>query len=199
MKLNLRELPASELPQAARLVARAMHNNPVDVRAFVIADPARRTRALTRFFTAALRGQHQRGSIIAAYRDDTMLGVCAMTPPGRCQPGMREKLRILPAVLVGNPPGTLVRVLRWVGEWSRHDPIEPHWHLGPVAVSPESQGQGIGSAMMTDFCSRLETLAPAYLETDKSENVRLYQRFEFIVVAEADVLGTRNWFMLRRT
>jgi hypothetical protein len=52
--------------------------------------------------------------------------------------------------------------------------------------------------MITDFCSRLDARALAYLETDKAENVRLYQRFGFKVVAEAEVLGVRNWFMSRR-
>jgi ribosomal protein S18 acetylase RimI-like enzyme len=199
MKVNLRELRSTELPEAARLVARAMRDNPVDIHAFALADPARRTCALTRFFTAALRGQHQRGSIVAAFKDAAMVGVYATTPPGRCQPSMREKVRILPTVIVGNPPRTLGRVLSWVGEWSSRDPVESHWHLGPVAVWPELQGQGIGSAMIADFCSRLDAQTLAYLETDKAENVRLYQRFGFTVVAEAEVLGVRNWFMLRRT
>jgi len=37
----------------------------------------------------------------------------------------------------------------------------------------------------------------SYLETDKSENVRFYERFGFTVVAEVNVLGVRNWFMSR--
>ena len=199
MKVNLRELPPIELREAAWLVGRAMRDNPIDVRAFQLADPVRRLKALSRFFTPALRGQHQRGSIIAAYRDNTMVGVCVMTPPGRCQPSMRERLRILPGVVFGTPPGTLFRVLRWVTEWSQRDPVEPHWHLGPVAVAPDSQGRGIGSTMIADCCSRVDAHGEiSYLETDKSENVRLYQKFGFTIIAEAEVLGVRNWFMLRR-
>jgi ribosomal protein S18 acetylase RimI-like enzyme len=198
MKISLRELYSAELPEAAKLVARAMCDNPVDLRVFALADPARRNRALTRFFTAALRGQLRRGSIIAAYDAATIVGAYAMTPPGDCQPSIWEKVRILPTVIIGNPPGTLVRVLSWVGEWSKRDPVELHWHLGPVAVAPEFQGRGVGTAMITDFCSRLDAQTLAYLETDKAENVRLYQRFGFKVVAEAEVLGVRNWFMSRR-
>jgi hypothetical protein len=41
--------------------------------------------------------------------------------------------------------------------------------------------------------------AISYLETDKPENVRLYQRFGFRVIESADVLGVRNWFMSRPT
>jgi hypothetical protein len=41
------------------------------------------------------------------------------------------------------------------------------------------------------------TGANAYLETDKRENVRLYQRFGFTVEESAEVLGVLNWFMFR--
>jgi len=88
--------------------------------------------------------------------------------------------------------------LRWVGEWARRDPAEPHWHLGPVAVDSHLQGQGIGSAMLVDFCARMDDeRALSYLETDKSENVRFYQKFGFTVIAEAEILGVPNWFMSR--
>ena len=37
----------------------------------------------------------------------------------------------------------------------------------------------------------------AYLETDKPENVRFYERFGFRVTNEAQVLNIPNWFMTR--
>jgi hypothetical protein len=36
-----------------------------------------------------------------------------------------------------------------------------------------------------------------WLETDKAENVRLYERFGYVVEEEAEVLGVPNWFMRR--
>jgi hypothetical protein len=39
--------------------------------------------------------------------------------------------------------------------------------------------------------------AAAYLETDKQVNVPFYERFGFRVRAEATILGTPNWFMIR--
>lgn len=98
----------------------------------------------------------------------------------------------------GNPLSTPLRILHWVGEWSRRDPGELHWHLGPVAVDSRLQGQGIGRAMMADFCARMDDCdALSYLETDRSENVRFYESFGFKVIEEAAVLGIPNWFMLR--
>jgi ribosomal protein S18 acetylase RimI-like enzyme len=88
--------------------------------------------------------------------------------------------------------------MTWGGEWARRDPAEPHWHLGPVAVDPDSQGQGIGGAMLADFCARMDGHgALVYLETDKSENVRFYEKFGFAVAAQGEVLGVPNWFMSR--
>ena len=121
-----------------------------------------------------------------------------MARPGLCQPTTLEKLGVVPSVVFGNPIGTPLRILKWVGEWARRDPVEPHWHLGPVAVEANLRGQGIGSSMLADFCTRVDNYgAASYLETDKLENVRFYERLGFTVISEAEVLGVPNWFMSR--
>ena len=194
----LRELQRAELKEAAQLLGRGMRDNPANIRAFGIRDADRRGRALTRFFVPVLRGLHQRGLILGAFRDGSLVGVCGMARPGLCQPSALEKLRVVPSVVFGNPVSTPLRVLRWVGEWARRDPAERHWHLGPVAVDSHLQGQGIGGAMLVDFCTRMDDEhALSYLETDKSENVRFYQKFGFTVIVQAEILGIPNWFMSR--
>jgi hypothetical protein len=53
--------------------------------------------------------------------------------------------------------------------------------------------------MLTAFCAHMDAYgACSYLETDRRENVRFYQRFHFEVVGETEALGVPNWFMLRR-
>jgi ribosomal protein S18 acetylase RimI-like enzyme len=196
--LTLRDLQRADLPEAARLLGRGMRDNPNNVRAFGEADPERRGRSLTRFFAPLLRGLFRRGTILAASRGETMVGVCGMAPPGRCQPTTVEKLSMLPVAFFGNGFATPSRLMTWGAEWARRDPAQPHWHLGPVAVDAHLQGQGIGAALMAGFCARMdERSALAYLETDKAENVRFYQKFGFAVVAEGEVLGVPNWFMSR--
>jgi GNAT superfamily N-acetyltransferase len=89
--------------------------------------------------------------------------------------------------------------MRWVAAWSMRDPSEPHVHLGPIGVQPALQGHGIGSQMLAVYCEQLDLDGDAgYLETDKPENVRLYERFGFEVRCEAYVLGVPNWFMWRK-
>jgi ribosomal protein S18 acetylase RimI-like enzyme len=197
MAVTLRELGRDELEGAAQLLGRGMRDNPINRRAFTD-DPEGCGRALARFFVPVLKGVSRRGIVIGAWLEDVLVGVSAAARPGKCQPGLFEKVTILPAVAFGSPRGTVGRVLGWTGAWTRRDPPEPHWHLGPVAVDAGRQGQGIGTALLAAFCARLdEGKARAYLETDKTENVRFYRKFGFDVVAQADVLGVPNWFMSR--
>lgn len=61
------------------------------------------------------------------------------------------------------------------------------------------QGAGVGSKLMRVFAARMDAAGDAaYLETDKPENVRFYEKFGFQVTGEEEVLGVTNWFMLRR-
>jgi ribosomal protein S18 acetylase RimI-like enzyme len=164
--LTLRQPQRSELRPAAHILGRAMRDNPVHVRTFAITDAERRSRALERFFRPVLLGLHQRGLIYGAYLDDALVGICGMARPGFCQPNSLEKLRVLPAVVFGNPLGAALRVVNWTAAWAHRDPPGPHWHLGPVAIDPSVQGQGIGSALLTAFCVHMDAYgAAAYLET----------------------------------
>jgi predicted N-acetyltransferase YhbS len=86
----------------------------------------------------------------------------------------------------------------WRNEWARQDPLNQHWHLGPVGVLPSHQGKGIGTALLKRFCKEVDAcLAPAYLETDTDKNVRFYERFGFQVVEETGIFNVRNYFMWR--
>ena len=196
--VKLRQLQRTDLRPAALILGRAMRDNPVHVRAFAISNAERRRQALERFFRPVLLRLHERGLIYGAYRDDALVGICAIARPGFCQPTPLEKLRMLPAVVFGNPLGTARDVLNWADAWAHRDPAGPHWHLGPMAIEPSVQHRGIGSALLTAFCVHMDAYgAVAYLETDRRANVHFYQKFGFTVVAEADVMGVPNWFMSR--
>ena len=133
-----------------------MRDNPAHVRAFAISDAEHRRQALERFFRPVLLGLHQRGLIYGAYRDNALVGICGIGRPGFCQPTPIEKLRVLRAVVFGNPLGTALRVLNWADAWAHRDPVGSHWHLGPVAIEPCVQRQGIGSALLTAFCVHMD-------------------------------------------
>ena len=85
-------------------------------------------------------------------------------------------------------------------EWAKHDPVEQHWHLGPIGVMPTHQGSGIGSLLMERFCKEVDAcMANAYLETDFDKNVRFYEKFGFKIVSESEIFGVKNRYMLRES
>jgi ribosomal protein S18 acetylase RimI-like enzyme len=86
----------------------------------------------------------------------------------------------------------------WFREWAVHDPVEQHWHLGPIGVLPTHQGKGIGSRLMECFCKEVDACrSKAYLETDLEKNVRFYEKFGFKVVSESEIFGVTNRYMIR--
>lgn len=182
---------------ALDVLVRAMHTNPINV---VVAgnDPGHSARSIRIMFAAGFRELGwERHMLVARDRDGNVVGVCGMIPPGECQPTARQRARLLPSLLrLG--PRTMLRTVTWLGTWAKRDSEVPHWHLGPVGVDPARQGQGVGSALMQAFCAHVDARGDAaWLETDKPTNVRFYERFGFEVSHEEDVLGVRNWYMLR--
>jgi ribosomal protein S18 acetylase RimI-like enzyme len=86
----------------------------------------------------------------------------------------------------------------WHTEWARHEPLNQHWHLGPIGVLPSYQGIGIGTMLMQRFCEEVDACkAEAYLETDVDKNVRFYEKFGFKVVSESEIFSVKNRYMLR--
>ena len=75
---------------------------------------------------------------------------------------------------------------------------ERHWHLGPIGIHPDLQGQGVGSALLSAFLKTVDQQrSPAYLETDVDRNVVLYQTFGFSVIGHAEINSVNNRFMWR--
>ncbi|HEX5996572.1 MAG TPA: GNAT family N-acetyltransferase [Jiangellales bacterium] len=192
-KLEVRPLATEELRAAALLAARAMRDNPLQLAA-IGKDPDRRVRVMYGGFSRLLRLPGR--PTLGAWDGDRLVGMAAAAEPGHCQPSGRERLRLAPSFLMVGRAAP--RMVRWVSAWARQDPARPHSHLGPVAVDPDLQGRGIGSTLLAEYCRGLDqTGMLSYLETDKTENVRLYRRFGYDVTAEADVIGVTSWFMTR--
>jgi ribosomal protein S18 acetylase RimI-like enzyme len=193
----VRPLLPADTAAGAGVLGRGMRDNPIHERAFG-EDPGRRETALTRLFAGELASHVVKGMILGAFSDGALVGVCSMVPPGRCQLSRFEKLRMIPALVAAGGLGPALRTLSWAGAWAKHDLGEPHWHLGPVGVERPLQGKGVGGTLLRAFCAQMDDArATAYLETDKPQNVSIYEHFGFRTVAEDQVLGITNWFMVR--
>jgi ribosomal protein S18 acetylase RimI-like enzyme len=196
IQVEVADLDRDDYARAVAVLARGMRDNPLHVSAFG-EDPERRERLLRRTFAALFRVMGAQRPICARDGQGTIVGVTGIAPPGTCRATPLQRLRFLPAMVAGGPR-VAGRVSRWLATWAERDPAEAHSHLGPLAVDVHLQGRGIGSRILEEYCRRLDAAGElGYLETDKAENVRLYERFGFEVVGEAPVIGVPNWFMRR--
>lgn len=192
------DLTPEEIPAAARILARGMHDNPLH-RAVFGDNRARLEPLLYAGFCRVLHQQLRGGRVLGIHHLHQLVAVAGMFAPGHCLPNLGDRLALLPPLIRAGVLHRLWRIRTWLRIWSRHDPALAHWHLGPAAVERSQQGQGHGSRLLRAICAHLDDgCACGYLETDKPANVRLYRRFGFNVMAREEVLGVTNWFMLRR-
>jgi GNAT superfamily N-acetyltransferase len=189
------ELRRDELPAAATLVARAYRDNPWMV-ALIGDDPDVRERVLVT--AQGFRLSPLNPPAVVARRNGELVGVCGADPPGGA-PRSSDDFAELVKVANEAGPGVIPRLQEMMAEFGKRAPTEPHWHLGPVAVEVSGQKQGTGSRLLSRFCELLDERGDlAYLETERPEFVRVYERFGWGVIEEAKVLGVPGWFMIRR-
>lgn len=197
--MEIRSIRYSEVPVAAAVLGRGMRDNPLHVAALG-SDPSMRERALTGVFRSFLAMEAtKKGRVVGAFKDGVMVGVCGMMRPGSCQLAPPERVVLLPRLLWHCGFGGTGKLMSQFGHWSKLDLATPHWHLGPVGIERELQGQGVGSLLLREFSRLVDAdAAEAWLETDKAVNVSFYRKHGFEVVAEEVVNGVPNWFMGRK-
>ena len=192
--LTVEPLSTDRLAMAAATLARAFATNPLNLAAF---GPGT-VRKNDAFFSVILRAL--KGPKLIAISAARIVGVIHWVDAPACQFSIRERLRLTPSLIRGVGLVSALRVVSWTSTWSRHDPVEPHVHLGPIGVESECQGRGIGKALMDHYCAALlGSGAAGYLETDRPENVGFYERFGFAVVEELEILGVTNYLMARES
>lgn len=194
--LTFAPLSSVDMTQVLTVVLAAMRDNPQHLAAFGEDEHIRYQRLQHMFGLMAENPNLQKHSLVAL-RDGKIVGIVGLLAPGDCQPTVGQQLRMLPSLFkLGWGPAR--RAMSWLGAWAKHDLAESHWHVGPVAVDPTLQGQGLGSALMAEAMKTVDAAnGVAYLETDKEINVGFYRKQGFEVVAEDRVLDTPNWFMRR--
>jgi ribosomal protein S18 acetylase RimI-like enzyme len=191
-QITIMPLPTEQTESAIGVLARAFVTNPLHVAAF---GPSK-LEANEVFFRVGLAAM--KGEKFVAMDGGRILGVAHWVRSPACQFAALEKFRMMPGMVRGLGLGSALKVLSWVSAWSKHDPREPHVHLGPIAVEPEAQGRHVGGRLMEKHCAELDRTGLAgYLETDRSENVAFYARFGFVVTETVSVLGVENHFMRR--
>lgn len=195
--LHIRHLKPDELAAAGALIGRALRDSPVLQKMFP-ANEAKRAGLLGEVYGVLLRQTARSGVVFGAFAGDRLVGACAVDEPGRCAPSPLEQLTLGRAVTRHTSLGTARAFSRWRDEIRRRHPEARHWHLGPVAVEPRRQGQGIGSALM-EMAMALITARrePAFLATDQAACVPFFARYGFRDLLQAAILGVPHRFLLR--
>lgn len=103
-------------------------------------------------------------------------GVSLWLPPG-VFPDEEGLVDVIGQTLSGERREAMYSI---IGQMEIYHPVEPHWHLPLIGVSPEHQGRGIGSALLRHMLRRCDRdQLPAYLEATSPRNILLYARHGF--------------------
>jgi ribosomal protein S18 acetylase RimI-like enzyme len=181
---TVRPLREDEIDGAALMLARAFTTDPFP--ALLADEPAARLAASRWAFTVFVRYGLAFGEV---WTIGDLDGVAIWWAPEYVEPTDER------AALVGLADGPDVlgkeawERFSYFGELT-HDVHQrsvtgPHWFLNVIGVAPEMQRRGLGGALLTTVCNRLDGEGlPAYLDTATPENVAFYERHGFVVAAE---------------
>jgi GNAT superfamily N-acetyltransferase len=186
-----------DVPAAAGALARAFEDDP----AFNWVLPKAETRAakLTVLF-GVLLSKSMKMDFHEIYTTPEVAGVAAWGRPGAWRLPTRMMLPSLPRLLLSMGIGGTVRFMRLMLAVEKRHPEERHWYLAALGTDPPKQRMGVGKTLVAPVLERCDKeRLPAYLETQKPENVPYYERMGFKVTGEFDIPGggPHLWLMWR--
>jgi ribosomal protein S18 acetylase RimI-like enzyme len=181
----------------AATLADAFSDDPV--LAFLIPpDMSDRDARIAAFFGSMIRSYLRRDKHV--FVADEGRGAALWGPPGHWRLPPAEIVRETRASIKAFGRN-LPRALRVLTQIEGLHPKEPnHWYLAFLGTRCDSQGMGIGSAMLREVLAQADdTQTPAYLESSNERNLTLYERHGFRVVEEIKLLdvGPSMWRMWR--
>ncbi|MBF2016800.1 MAG: GNAT family N-acetyltransferase [Rivularia sp. T60_A2020_040] len=94
----------------------------------------------------------------------------------------------------------MIRIEAYSNLKNANKPSSPHFYINALGVHPQSQGKGIGSALLSQIHQMSEEDSNSQgvaLDTQTSDNVSYYQRFGYRVSTTAKLENVENWFMFR--
>ncbi|HLG75013.1 MAG TPA: GNAT family N-acetyltransferase [Ktedonobacteraceae bacterium] len=177
-------IDALQTAAAGALLADAFFSDTLN--SYVFPDPEERRRVLPWYFTASVLEGTLLNSAYATVGQ--MRGVAVWTPPGLHErTPERARQSGLDQMAVRFGPEAYRRFMEIIDHLEHvSSQVVPsdHWYLSLIGVSPLSQGQGIGGALLTPVLQRADVEGiSCYLETFEAKNLAFYQRHGFQVVA----------------
>ncbi len=197
MEIKIQPVQPEELSEALDVLGKAFATLPSSIALYKGRSRPDIERRMQITFGALLK--HMPGQVFVAKQGDRVVGVMRIVEWPGCQMKPLQALKMLPALMKAGGLGEMRRGMKMRGTWAKKDPKKPHWHLDPIGVTPELQGQGIGSKLMEYYCNHVDVLGmAAYHETDsRTENVKFYERFGFQVIGEETIMDFPVWYLWR--
>ncbi len=182
------------VPGAASAIAAGFFDNEIWV--WMLPSDRRRRRLLDRHYKLMIRRVFCPRE--SAWTTPDCMGTALWMPPSRPRltRGERffETLSLLPQGVTALGRGGQMDALM-----AEHHPTEPHWYLNTLAVRPEGQRRGYGSALMEPGLAAADAdRLPAYLETQREANIPFYARFGFELIQKVSLSDSPPmWLMWR--
>lgn len=193
------QLESAQRGQAAKLLARAFHRDPMYVQ--VLPDEGKRAEALPWLFDRVVYYSLLYGQV---HTTPALEGVACWLPPGQTEITMgrlvRSGLYATPLRMGLAAYRRFDVYLRYAEQLHERYAPEAHWYLWAIGVDLSSQGRGIGSRLLEPVVARASADGAAcYLDTGTERNVHFYEKHGFQVVYEGQVpkQGVQVWAMLR--
>jgi len=193
----LRASPADD-ERLAPMLARAFEEDPIINWTFH--SNMARPNARKLYFQTQLDLGHAHETVFTV---DPRLACAIWAPPGKWRVGWFRQLLLAPRIVRMLGAGRLARGLATFDRLQKEHPVEPHYYLSVLGVDPNTQAQGLGSALIRaglDLADREKV--GAYLETSNQRNLPLYRRHGFEVTKSFDfeaqgAKGPTCWLMWR--
>jgi ribosomal protein S18 acetylase RimI-like enzyme len=155
---------------------------------------------LPNYVTAVMGDALRHGHVDAIVRNGRVVATASWLAPGNAPRPWQQELR----VSIGSARGLItsrnrIKGIKLLDAMAKKHPKDSHWYLGLLGVDPAFQGKGLGGTLLTHRLEECDAShMPAYLETQKPENLPFYERFGFKVRDEISDDGCPTlWTMWR--
>ena len=134
---------------------------------------------------------------------DNLEGVMAIAPHDKDMTALRvfRSGAFFLSMKIANEAEKMKVLSNAIEEAKKNLNLGPYIHLLIMGVSQEFQGKGFGGKLLRAIIEKAETeRRPIYLETQKEENVNLYEKYGFSVkkkVILPEPLNLPMWLMVR--
>jgi GNAT superfamily N-acetyltransferase len=201
LRIDRGPVTADDLDECAVVALRAFYSDPFF--AYLSPGARQRNRGLFLFFRSAIRHLGPGGRLSTVRTGaGRIVGVSAWVAPGGYPQPISTQLASIPGVFraLYRRPRALGDGRRYLEAIAKAHPKEELWYLYLLVADPEMQRQGVGAMLLNDRLPEIDEAAlPAYLETQKQDNLAYYRRFGFELVKPlSPVAGGPPIYTMRR-